>query len=89
MTAITATEARKNLFGLISQVNEDHTSVEIVSKDSNAVLMSKDDYESMVETAYLLSSPVNARWLLGSLEQARSGSTTKRELIDDEGDLHR
>ncbi|MGW4332205.1 type II toxin-antitoxin system prevent-host-death family antitoxin (plasmid) [Rhodococcus opacus] len=82
MTAITATDARKNLFGLVSQVNEDHTTVEIVSKNGNAVLLSKDDYDSIMETAYLLSSPANARRLFRSLEATRRGEYTERELIE-------
>ena len=61
MSAITATEARKSLFGLIQQVNEDHTPVEVVSRHGNAVIMSKDDYDAMAETAYLLRNPVAKR----------------------------
>lgn len=82
MTAITATDARKALFPLIEQVNEDHTPVEIVSKRGNAVLISKDDYDAMVETAYLLSSPANARRLLDSMEAVRTGQYRERELLE-------
>lgn len=82
MSAITATEARKNLFPLVEQVNEDHTPIEIVSKKGNAVLLSKDDYDAIVETAYLLRSPANARRLLASLEKARGGEHTARELLE-------
>ena len=39
--AITASEARADLFGLIEQVNLDHTEVEITSKRGSAVLMSQ------------------------------------------------
>jgi antitoxin YefM len=42
--AITASEARKNLFPLIEQVNEDRTPVEITSKRGDAVLIGIDDY---------------------------------------------
>ncbi len=82
MSAITATEARKNLFPLVEQVNEDHTPVEIVSKRGNAVLMSKDDYDAMLETSYLMQSPANARRLLASMEKARGGEHTERELTE-------
>lgn len=82
MTAITATDARKALFPLIEQVNDDHTPVEIVSKRGNAVLISKDDYDAMVETAYLLSSPANARRLLDSMEAVRAGQYRERELLE-------
>ncbi|MCU1469615.1 MAG: prevent-host-death family protein [Glaciihabitans sp.] len=59
-SAITATEARKTLFGLIQQVNDDHTAVEVVSRHGNAVILSKDDYDAMTETAYLLRNPSSA-----------------------------
>ena len=62
--AITASEARKNLFPLIEQVNQDRTPVEITSKRGDAVLMAIDDYRALEETAYLLRSPANVRLLL-------------------------
>lgn len=78
--AITATEARKNLFPLIEQVNDDHAPVEILSRKGSAVLISKEDYDALEETAYLLRSPANAKHLLESLEQARRGEVEEHEL---------
>ena len=48
--AITASEARSDLFGLIERVNLDQTEVEITSKRGSAVLMSKDEYDSLLGT---------------------------------------
>ena len=78
--AITASEARKNLFPLIEQVNNDRTPIEITSKRGDAVLMAIDDYRALEETAYLLRSPVNVRRLLESLDQARTANTREHEL---------
>jgi antitoxin YefM len=78
--AISASEARKTLFPLIERVNEDHTPIEIVSKRGNAVLVSKEDWDSIVETNYLLRSPANAKHLLESVEQWRAGRVTERDL---------
>jgi antitoxin YefM len=80
MTAITASEARKSLFPLIQQVNTDHTPVEIVSKHGNAVLVAKEDWDSMEETAYLLRSPANAARLTEAMAQARRGETDEHQL---------
>ncbi|ROQ17027.1 antitoxin YefM [Rathayibacter sp. PhB93] len=80
--AITTSEARRDLFGLIERVNLDQTEVEITSKRGSAVLMSKDEYDSLVETSYLLRSPENARRLLSALESARSGDTMERDLLE-------
>lgn len=82
--AITTSEARRDLFGLIERVNQDHTEVEILSKHGSAVLMSKDEYDALVETSYLLRSPENARRLLSSLEAARRGRVTVHELQTEE-----
>ncbi len=82
MTAITATDARKGLFGLIQQVNDDHTAVEVVSRHGNAVIMSKDDYDAMIETAYLLRTPANAERLLEAIERVRRGEFEQHDLLD-------
>lgn len=82
--AISASEARKTLFPLIERVNEDHTPIEIVSKRGNAVLVSKDDWDSIMETNYLLRTPANARHLMESIDQWRSGSAIERDLGPDE-----
>jgi antitoxin YefM len=79
--AMTASEARKNLFPLIEQVNNDRQPIEITSKRGDAVLMSRADYEALEETAYLLRVPANARRLLESLEQARSGERQSHDLL--------
>lgn len=78
--AVTASEARKTLFPLIEQVNDDHVPVEITSKRGSAVLISLADYEALQETAYLLRVPANARRLLESLDQAASGHREVHEL---------
>jgi antitoxin YefM len=73
--AITATEARRGLVRLIERINLDHTEVEILSKRGSAVLMSKDAYDALVETSYLLSSPANAHRLMSALESVRDVGT--------------
>jgi len=80
--AITTSEARRDLFGLIERVNLDHTEIEITSKRGSAVLMSKDEYDSLVETSYLLRSPENARRLLNALASARDGETEEHDLLE-------
>lgn len=71
--AITASEARKNLFPLIEQVNADRAPVEITSKNGRAVLVSAEDWEAWQETAYLFRSPANARRLLDAAQALDAG----------------
>ena len=42
--SITASEARKRLYPLIAEVNEDQEAIEIVSKNGTAFLVSEDEY---------------------------------------------
>jgi len=51
-----------------------------MSRRGNAVLMSREDYDALEETAHLLRSPANARHLLESLVQAREGQRQERPL---------
>lgn len=78
--AITASEARRELFPLIEKVNDDRAPIEITSKRGNAVLMSADDYAAWQETAYLFRSPANARRLLDAAEVAERGETVEHPL---------
>ena len=78
--AITASEARKSLFPLIEQVNEDRIAVEITSKRGNAVLISRAEYDSLQETAYLHRSPANSQRLLEGYAQAKAGRVEEHQL---------
>ena len=57
MEIVSASQARANLFSLVEEVNKDHLPRMITSKKGDAVLLSKDDWESLQETLYLQSIP--------------------------------
>jgi antitoxin YefM len=69
--AITASDARRTLARLIERVNLDRTAVEIISRHGSAIMMSKAEYDSLVETSYLLRSPANAHRLLSAVQSVR------------------
>jgi antitoxin YefM len=48
----------------------------------NVVMISMDEYNSMKETNYLLSSLNNAKHLRESIEQLKSGKMIERDLIE-------
>lgn len=81
-TTLTTTDARRNLPRLIKQVNDDRDTVHIASRSGAAVLVSEAEWNSLVETDYLLRSPANAKRLLDSLAQARRGEVEEHDLID-------
>lgn len=51
-------------------------------KGHDMVLLSKSEYNSMLETFHLLKSPKNAERLLNAVEQDKAGGGTERELLD-------
>lgn len=57
MTSITATEARKQLYGLLDDVADSHEPVQIAGKRHSAVLIAEDDWRAVQETLYLTSVP--------------------------------
>lgn len=83
MSIITASEARKRLFPLIEEVNQDADHVVITSKAGNAVLISESEWDSWQETMYLLRSPANAKRLIESISRTAEGDFTLVELADE------
>jgi antitoxin YefM len=57
MNCFLASEAREKLYKLIDQVAETHNPVMIKGKRTEAVLVSKEDWEAIQETLYLASVP--------------------------------
>lgn len=90
MRIVKFSDARNSLRAVIDQVVEDADVTVISRRDApDAVLMSLDYYNSLIETVHLLSSPANAVHLAKSLAQARAGQAKQRELnnISDAEDL--
>ena len=57
MTTINITNARKDLYNLVDEVNLNHEPTLIVGKRANAVLISESDWRAIQETLYLNSIP--------------------------------
>ena len=83
MQVVSLTEARNNLKSVFDSVYLDNDEVVIHRKGhENVVMISMNEYNSMKETNYLLSSPANKKQLLSSLADARAGKTFERDLIE-------
>lgn len=83
MKAVTYTEARERFSDTINRVCEDHDPVVITKRrDTSVVMISLEDYESLVETSNLLKSPRNARRLLDSIQQLQDGKGKERTLAE-------
>ena len=83
MRVVNFSEARNGLKNVIDQTVEDADYTVISRRDApNAVLMSLDTFNSLMETVHLLRSPANAAHLARSIEQYREGKVTRRDLED-------
>ncbi len=59
MPAISITNVRKNIYKTVDFVNESSEPILITNtKGKNAVLLSESDYNSLMETVYLMSNRV-------------------------------
>jgi len=85
MNAINASTARKTLFSLIKQANNDAETFEITSPNGNVFMVPEIEYRSMQETAYLLRSPANARALRRSIAEAEGGQVVRPKETEDGG----
>jgi len=86
MQAIIYTEARNKLNKIIEKVNENSEPYVIVGSKGrkDAVLISKEDYDNLIENLYILS---NSKWVksiergLSDLKKGRKKKLTIKEAL--------
>jgi len=84
MRIVSFTEARNNLKSVLDSVVNDADTAVITRRDAeDAVVMSLDYYNSLMETVYLLRSPANAEHLQRSIAQFKAAKVTQRDLLDE------
>ena len=84
MRFVTYSEAREKLENVLDQVVDDADYTVIVRRDAeDAVVMSLDQFNGLMETAHLLQSPENAAHLAKSIEQYRSGQIEQHQLLNE------
>ena len=75
------TNARANLYNLVNMAIDNSEIVNINTRNGNALLISEEDYNSLVETLYLSADPEYKRSLI-------KGKNTRLEDCVDEEDLN-
>jgi antitoxin YefM len=84
MIAANFTEFRSELKKYLDEVENNNETLIIKRKTGKGtVLISLDEYNSIMETIHLLRSKANADRLFESIRQMRSNQTMKHELIED------
>lgn len=81
MQKTTYSYTREHLSSILDRVSNNAEVFCIHRKNGQEVIMlDKDDYNSLVETAYLLRSPKNAQELLKALEESDNNLGEKIDL---------
>ena len=84
MKIVNFSEARNNLKAVLDRVADDADYTVISRRDrEDAVVMSLDSFNSLMETFHLLRNPANAEHLAKSIMQYNNGQIKERELIRD------
>ena len=83
MEAVNFSEFRENLKGVLDKSYDNHEPIIVTRKEGkNMVVISMEDYNSIMETNYLLSNKANAEHLFKSIEQIKKGKKVERKLED-------
>ena len=83
MIATNYSEFRISLKKFLDEV-EDNNETLVIKRGTGrgSVMISLDEYNSLMETVHLLSSRKNADRLYESIQQMREGNTVEKDLIE-------
>ena len=84
MITVNYTEFRTSLKKFLDSVEENNETL-IIKRGTGkgTVMISIDEYNSIMETVHLLSSKVNAERLYESIQQMKDGKKIQKELIEE------
>lgn len=75
MVKISATKARIEFFDLLKKSIRGHETVRINTREGDAILISEEDYESLLETIELMSTPGLAKSIGKARKEIERGET--------------
>ena len=81
MNATTITNFRKNIYGMIENTIRYNEPLSIISKTGNAVVLSEEEYNSLVETLYLNSIPGMKEKLVEGLNTPLEETIPEEEVV--------
>ena len=84
MKIVSISNFRKDIKRYVDEIDQDQEPLVVTRSDNvSVVVIPLNTFNSYSETEYLLRSPANARRLLKSTENARTGNVVAHELIGD------
>jgi antitoxin YefM len=84
MLVCTYSDLREHLRERLDQVHESRAPLLVTRQNGpSAVLIDKEEFDGIMETLHLLSTPANAERLRQSIAEADAGKVTERNLVDE------
>lgn len=80
MTNTNITNFRQNVFEFINQAVEYNDVINVNTKNGNAIIISEEDYNSLIETLYLSGDPRVKAEILEAKNQALTDCTPADEV---------
>lgn len=80
MTTTTITNFRKNIFSLVETAIRFNETIHITSKDGNAVVLSEDEYNGLLETVNLYAIPGMKEKLIDGMNTPLSETVSEDEV---------
>ncbi len=78
MMSTNITELWKNLFSTIDSVIKYNEPIQVTTKSGNAILISEEDYNALLETVYLMSQP----GLVSKIKEGENEDVSKMKKFD-------
>ncbi len=80
MLNVNITNFRKNIFGILEQTIKYNEPVNISTKEGNAVVLSEEEYNGMMETLYLSSMPATKENIIEGLNTSIDDCISESEV---------
>ncbi|MFC6260516.1 type II toxin-antitoxin system Phd/YefM family antitoxin [Levilactobacillus fujinensis] len=83
MEATTYSDFRKKLRFYLDRATDDFEPITVTRKNNrNAIVISEEEYNNMLENQFVLGNPANLAWLDKSKKQFETGHTECHTLIE-------
>lgn len=82
MLAVNYTDLRDNMKTYLDKVTDDYETMIITRKDNkNAVMLSEESYNNLMENVYIMGNKTNYDWLMESKAQLEKGKVSTKNLV--------
>ena len=83
MTHIPYTEFRRHLVKYMEEACDSRAPLHVTRQNARSVVvLSEEEYDSIIETLHLLRSPLNAEHLMRSIADADAGKLSQDDIAD-------